>query len=107
MLKAGGWDSGWTAYPPLSLRGAVGYQFMFLAVFAIGLSSILGSLNLIATIFLMRPKGMSLFRMPIFCWAVLATSLIQLTATQFIDLGLPAHRRSVSCVEILQGICPD
>jgi cytochrome c oxidase subunit 1 len=32
----------------------------------------------------MRPPGMSLFRMPIFCWAVLATSVIQLTGTQFI-----------------------
>ena len=85
-IFVGGWDSGWTAYPPLSLRGAVGYQFMFLAVFAIGMSSILGSLNLIATILLMRPKGMALFRMPIFCWAVLATSLIQLTATQFIGI---------------------
>jgi cytochrome c oxidase subunit 1 len=38
---------------------------------------------------LMRPKGMTLFRMPIFCWAVLATSLIQLTATQFIGSRLP------------------
>jgi len=85
-ILVGGWDSGWTAYPPLSLKGAVGYQFMFLAIFAIGLSSILGSLNLIATIVLMRPKGMSMFRMPIFCWAVLATSLIQLTATQFISI---------------------
>lgn len=85
-IFVGGWDSGWTAYPPLSLRGAVGYQFMFWAIFAIGLSSILGSLNLIATILLMRPKGMALFRMPIFCWAVLATSLIQLTATQFIGI---------------------
>jgi cytochrome c oxidase subunit 1 len=85
-IFVGGWDSGWTAYPPLSLRGAVGYQFMFWAIFGIGLSSILGSLNLIATILLMRPKGMALFRMPIFCWAVLATSLIQLTATQFIGI---------------------
>ena len=57
---------------------------LFYAVFFVGLSSILGSLNLIATILRMRPPGMSLFRMPIFCWAVLATSLIQLTATQFI-----------------------
>jgi cytochrome c oxidase subunit 1 len=79
-----GWDGGWTVYPPLSLIGSAGYQFVFLAVFFLGFSSILGSLNLIATILLMRPPGMSLFRMPIFCWAVLATSFIQLTATQFI-----------------------
>ncbi len=95
-----GWDSGWTAYPPLSLRGPVGYQFMFLAIFTIGMSSILGSLNIIVTMIMMRPKGMTLFRMPIFCWAILATSIIQLTATQLIgqaflmlsferSLGLP------------------
>jgi cytochrome c oxidase subunit I len=79
-----GWNSGWTAYPPLSVTGPLGFQFVFYAVFLIGLSSITGSVNLIATILRMRPKGMSLFRMPIFCWAVLATSLIQLTGTQLI-----------------------
>ncbi len=81
------WDSGWTVYPPLSLRGSPGFQLVFYAVFFLGFSSILGSLNLIATILRMRPKGMSLFRMPIFCWAVLATSFIQLTATQLIALS--------------------
>jgi cytochrome c oxidase subunit 1 len=79
-----GWDSGWTAYPPLSVVGSVGFQLVFYAVFAIGLSSILGSLNLIVTTLRMRPPGMSLFKMPIFVWAVFATSLIQLTGTQFI-----------------------
>jgi cytochrome c oxidase subunit 1 len=79
-----GWDGGWTVYPPLSMIGPTGYQFVFWAIVFLGFSSILGSLNLIATILLMRPPGMSLFRMPIFCWAVLATSFLQLTATQFI-----------------------
>ncbi len=79
-----GWDGGWTVYPPLSTIGSVGFQFVFYAIFLLGLSSILGSLNLIVTILRMRPPGMSLFRMPIFCWAVLATSFIQLTGTQFI-----------------------
>lgn len=82
-----GWDGGWTVYPPLSIVGPIGYQFVFYAVFFLGFSSILGSLNIIATILLMRPPGMSLFRMPIFCWATLATSLIQLTATQLIALA--------------------
>jgi cytochrome c oxidase subunit I len=86
-LFVGGWDAGWTGYPPLSARGPVGYQLFFLGVFAIGLSSVVGSLNLLVTILRMRPKGMSLFRMPIFCWAVFATSMIQLTATQLIGLS--------------------
>jgi cytochrome c oxidase subunit I len=82
-----GWDSGWTAYPPLSTMGSVGFQLVFYAVFLIGLSSVLGAVNIITTMLRMRPPGMSLFRMPIFCWAVLATNLIQLTATQLIGLA--------------------
>ena len=79
-----GWDSGWTAYPPLSTRGPVGYQLFLVSVYFLGLSSILGSVNIITTMFTMRSPGMSLFRMPIFCWAILSTSFIQLTATQLI-----------------------
>jgi len=82
------WDSGWTLYPPLSLTGSVGYQLVFYAVYAVGLSSIVGSLNLIATILLLRAPGMSLFRMPIFCWGVLGASLIQLTETQLIGSAM-------------------
>lgn len=84
------WDSGWTLYPPLStaVGGNVGYQLTFYAIYVIGLSSILGSINIIATMLLMRPPGMSLFRMPIFCWAMLATSLLQLTATQVIGQSM-------------------
>jgi cytochrome c oxidase subunit 1 len=82
------WDSGWTFYPPLSTVGSVGYQLAFYAVYTIGISSILGSINIIVTMMTMRPPGMSLFRMPIFCWAMLATSLIQMTATQVIGQSM-------------------
>lgn len=82
-----GWDGGWTVYPPLSTTGSPGYQFVFWGVYLIGLSSILGSINLIVTTLTMRPKGMSLFRMPILVWAIFATSLIQLTGTQLIGLS--------------------
>src|SRR5690606_33651831 len=54
-----GWDGGWTVYPPLSIIGSVGFQFVFWAIFSLGFSSILGSLNLIVTILTMRPPGMS------------------------------------------------
>ena len=71
----------------MSATGPLGVQLFFLGVYFIGLSSILGSLNLIATILRLRSPGMGLFRMPIFCWAVLATSIIALTATQLIGLS--------------------
>jgi cytochrome c oxidase subunit 1 len=86
-LFLGGFDTGWTGYPPLSARSPVGIQMFFLGVFVAGWSSILGALNVIATVVRMRAKGMSAFRMPIFVWAAIATSLIALTATQLIGLS--------------------
>ncbi len=86
-MFTGGFDTGWTGYPPLGVRAAMGAQFFYLGVFVLGLSSILGSVNLITTILRMRAPGMSMFRMPIFAWAVLATSIIQLIATQFIAMA--------------------
>jgi len=86
-LFLGGFDTGWTGYPPLSTRSPVGVQMFFLGVFVAGWSSILGALNLIATVVRMRAKGMSAFRLPIFVWAAIATSIISLTATQMIGLS--------------------
>ncbi|MCP4139493.1 MAG: cytochrome c oxidase subunit I [Chloroflexi bacterium] len=86
-LFLGGFDTGWTAYPPLSARAPLGMQMFFLGVYVIGLSSILGSLNIIVTVIRMRAPGMNYFRMPIFVWASVATSIISLTATQLIALS--------------------
>jgi len=86
-LLLGGFDTGWTGYPPLSARAPVGMQMFFLGVFTAGWSSILGSLNVIATVIRMRAKGMTAWRLPIFVWASVATSIIALTATQLIGLS--------------------
>ncbi|MEK7312701.1 MAG: cbb3-type cytochrome c oxidase subunit I [Chloroflexota bacterium] len=86
-LFLGGFDTGWTGYPPLSARAPLGMQMFFLGVYFIGLSSILGSLNIIVTTLRMRARGMNMFRMPIFVWAAFATALIGLTATQLIGLS--------------------
>jgi cytochrome c oxidase subunit 1 len=86
-LVLGGFDTGWTGYPPLSARAPVGMQMFFLGVFTAGWSSILGALNVIATVVRMRAKGMSAMRLPIFVWASVATSIIALTATQLIGLS--------------------
>src|SRR5574341_1140722 len=86
-LLIGGFDTGWTGYPPLSAHANLGMQFFFLGVYIVGLSSIVGSINMIVTIVMMRAPGMTLWRMPIFVWAMLATSLLQFTATQFIGLA--------------------
>jgi len=86
-LFLGGFETGWTGYPPLSIRGPMGVQMFFTAVWFVGWSSILGALNLIATIIRMRTPGMTMFRMPILVWAILATSIIAMTATQMIGLS--------------------
>jgi cytochrome c oxidase subunit 1 len=86
-LFTGGFDTGWTGYPPLGVRAPLGAQFFYLGIFVFGFSSIFGALNFITTIIKMRAPGMSLFRMPIFAWSILATSIIQLIATQFIAMS--------------------
>jgi cytochrome c oxidase subunit 1 len=86
-MALGGFDTGWTGYPPLSARAPVGMQMFFLGVFVAGWSSILGALNTIVSVIRMRAKGMTAFRMPIFVWAAIATSIIALTATQLIGLS--------------------
>ncbi|HLE73108.1 MAG TPA: cbb3-type cytochrome c oxidase subunit I [Anaerolineales bacterium] len=83
----GGFDTGWVGYPPLSLRAPIGMQMFLIGVYLVGLSSISGAINVIVTTFTMRAKGMSLFKMPIFVWAALATAFIQFTATQLIALS--------------------
>jgi cytochrome c oxidase subunit 1 len=86
-MVTGGWDTGWTAYPPLSAIAPLGMQLYFVAVFFMGLSSIMGAVNIITTVMTMRAEGMTMFRMPIFVWSVLATNIIALTATQLIALS--------------------
>ncbi len=86
-MFTGGFSTGWTGYPPLGVRAPMGAQFFYLGVFVLGFSSILGSINMILTILRLRAPGMGLFRMPIFAWAMLATSIIQLVATQFIAMA--------------------
>lgn len=86
-LFLGGFDTGWTGYPPLSARAPVGMQMFFIGVFVAGWSSILGALNVIVTAIRMRAKGMTAMKMPILVWSSLATSIIAMTATQFIGLA--------------------
>ena len=85
----GGAQSGWTSYPPLSLITANTAQSMWiLAIVCAGTSSILGALNFIITIWKMRVPSMGWNDMPLFCWAILATSLLALFSTPVLAAGL-------------------
>ena len=78
-------EAGWTSYPPLStLFSSDGQTLWALGAHLLGISSIMGSINFIVTILNMRPPEMTLWRMPLLCWAVLATSIIAVMATPFL-----------------------
>jgi cytochrome c oxidase subunit 1 len=98
-MAVGGWDTGWVGYATLSLRAPVGMVLFLLGFWIVGFSSIAGSANLLVTVATMRAKGMSLFRMPIFVWAAVATSIIQLTATQTVGVAL-----TMSVAERVMGL---
>ncbi len=84
----GGFDTGWTGYPPLAVESNLGGLFFNLAFFTLGLSSIVGAVNFIATIATMRAPGMGWFRMPIFVWSVFVTAILSLLFTQFVALAM-------------------
>ncbi|MBP8803633.1 MAG: cbb3-type cytochrome c oxidase subunit I, partial [Pseudoxanthomonas sp.] len=76
FLPGGGPASGWTLYPPLSLQGGYSTAFTILAIHMMGVSSIMGAINIIATVLNMRAPGIDLLKMPIFCWTWLITAFL-------------------------------
>ena len=70
-------DFGWTFYAPLSTTYAPpSTDFMIFAIHMMGISSILGSLNIVVTIFNMRAPGMTWKKLPIFVWSGLITAFL-------------------------------
>lgn len=90
---------GWTAYAPLSsaeYSPGIGSDLWIVGLAIGGLGTILGGVNFITTIFCMRAPGMTMFRMSIFTWNVLLTSILILLAFPPLAaalLGLEADRR--------------
>jgi len=83
LTPGGAADFGWFAYTPLSneVRSpGVGGDLWVMGLWMAGLGTILGAVNFITTIFCMRAPGMTMFRMPIFTWNVLITSMLVLIA---------------------------
>ncbi|MEE4255461.1 MAG: cytochrome c oxidase subunit I [Bacteroidales bacterium] len=81
-------DTGWTFYAPYSVKTGTNVTIAVLAAFILGFSSILTGLNFIVTMHRMRCPGMSWFRMPLFPWALYATSWIQVLATPVVGITL-------------------
>ena len=88
-LFFGGAQAGWTSYPPLSLITANTAQSMWiLAIVLVGTSSIMGAVNFIITIWKMRVPSLKWDQLPLFCWAILATSILALFSTPVLAAGL-------------------
>src|SRR5690606_34934572 len=79
FMYCGGSNFGWTFYAPLSTTYArSSVTCIIFAVHMIGASSIIGAINMIATVLNMRAPGMTLMRMPLFVWTWLITAYLLL-----------------------------
>jgi cytochrome c oxidase subunit I len=87
-LLLGGFPFGWTGYAPLSIQATVGADSYAVAFGLMGISMILAGLNLIVTIICYRAPGMRWSRLPMFVWAMIATSFLFVLAAPVLVGGM-------------------
>ncbi|KZE33290.1 cytochrome c oxidase subunit 1 [Crenobacter luteus] len=75
-VPGGAASAGWTLYAPLSTQMGMGMDLTIFAIHIMGISSIMGSINIIVTILNLRAPGMTLMKMPMFAWASLITAYL-------------------------------
>jgi cytochrome c oxidase subunit 1 len=86
--------AGWTSYPPLSgladmVPGSeMGQSLWLVSLFILGTSSIMGAINYITTIVMLRAKGMTMFRLPMTIWALFITAVLVTLATPVLASAL-------------------
>src|SRR5689334_23654448 len=91
IVPGGAADFGWTAYTPLSdavHSPGAGGDLWITGLIVAGLGTILGAVNMITTVVCMRAPGMTMFRMPIFTWNILVTSILILIAFPILTAAL-------------------
>jgi cytochrome c oxidase subunit 1 len=91
IVPNGAPDFGWTAYTPLSNEAntpAVSANMWIIGLMLSGLGTILGAVNMVTTVITLRAPGMTMFRMPIFTWNILVTSLLVLLAFPILTAAL-------------------
>ncbi len=76
FMDGGGPAGGWTLYPPLVLQTGNAFPFVIFAIHMMGISSIMGAINVVVTILNMRAPGMTLMKMPLFVWTWLITAYL-------------------------------
>ncbi len=81
VVPLGAAAAGWTTYPPLSTNIAtpgLGQTLMVMALFVVGISTIMGAINYIVTIIGFRAPGMGYFKMPLSIWGLWLASILNL-----------------------------
>ena len=76
FVEGGGPAVGWTIYAPLSVQGGLSMDFTILAIHMMGISSVLGAINIIVTVLNMRAPGLTLMKMPLFVWTWFITAFL-------------------------------
>jgi len=88
LAKGGAAAAGWTSYAPVSEQGGAGQDLWIVGLIVVGTASILSGINFIVTILRLRAPGMTMTRLPVFVWSMLATSLLMVLATPVLTAGL-------------------
>src|SRR5918994_1337378 len=91
ITRRGAADFGWYAYAPLNNAvhsPGAGADLWFVGLAIAGLGTILGAVNMITTVVTLRAPGMTMFRMPIFTWNIVVTSLLVLLAFPILTAAL-------------------
>ncbi len=76
FVPGGASAGGWTMYAPLFLQGGISNDMVIFAVHILGISSIMGAINIITTILNLRAPGMTMMKMPLFIWTWLITAYL-------------------------------
>ncbi len=76
FVPGGAVAGGWTMYPPLFVQGGISADMTIMAVHILGISSIMGAINIITTIMNMRAPGMTYMKMPLFVWTWFITAYL-------------------------------
>ncbi|MEM7195183.1 MAG: cytochrome c oxidase subunit I [Pseudomonadota bacterium] len=76
FMDGGGPAAGWTLYPPLSLQGGDSFPWLIFSIHILGVSSIMGAINVVATIMNLRAPGMTYMKMPLFVWTWFITAYL-------------------------------